>query len=211
MSLINAYEVRYFSPAGTNYDLNRVNSFIKVREQYLANKCLGWKFYEALIDDVISYAGTDYSETATYSTGDNVNDNSTGIVYTALSSIPAATPLSNTNYWEVAKKFSSTAYNNLWTGSLRDYLANSIYRASLTASTFRGTSQGVARQAGNGMEAATKDELSYTVTSMKETETEAYSNLADYLKRNAVALVWNGCDEDENCEAMRTKNLGFIF
>jgi len=207
-SLINAYEVRYFSPAGPNYDVNLFNRLINTRERYVANKCLGWTFYDKLITDVISYAGTDWSNAATYSTGDDVNNNSNGLVYTALQNVPAATPLSDTNYWEQSKKFNTTAYNNLWNGGLRDYLAISVYRASLAMSTFRGESQGVLR--GSDL-TVTKEELSYTVSAAKEAETEAYSNLVDYLKRNATALSWASCDDDADCEALRTKNLGFMF
>lgn len=208
-TLINAYEVRYFSPAGATYDPNLVNRNIITRERYLANKCLGWTFYDKLITDLVSYAGVDWSNAATHSTGDDVNDNSNGLVYTALQNVPAATPLSNTNYWTLASKFNTTAYNNLWDGGLRDYLAISIYRASLTMSTFRGSSKGVIR--GDVDSTVTKDELSYTVSAAKEMETEAYSNLVDYLKRNATALAWSDCGEDADCEALRVKNLGFMF
>lgn len=211
MSLINAYEVRYFSPAGPNHDVNLFNRVIDTRERYVANRCLGWTFYQRLVNDLVSYAGVDWSNAATYSTGNAVNDSSTGLVYEALQNVPAATALSNTNYWALADKFGSTAYNNLWSGGLRDYLAISIYRASLTASTFKGTSQGVTRHIGGNEEAVTRDELSYAVSAMKEMETEAYSNLVDYLKRNAVALTWTDCDDEANCESMRVKQNGFIF
>ena len=208
MSLINAYEVRYYSPAGPNYDTNLFNRSIETRERYVANKCLGWTFYQKLVNDLISYAGVDWSNVATYSTGDDVNNNSNGLVYTALQSVPSGTALSDTNYWALADKFNTAAYNNLWIGGLRDYLSISIYRASLTTSTFRAESKGVMR--GSDL-TATREEFSYLVSAAKDMETEAYSNLVDYLKRNAVSLVWSDCEDGDNCEAMRTKNLGFIF
>lgn len=211
MSLINAYEVRYFSPAGPNYDVNQVNRFIETRERYLANKCLGWTFYANLVSSKVVYTGTDWSNADTYITGQAVNDTSTGIVYRALQNVSAGIVLSNVNYWEAAPKFSNTAYEALWENGLRDYLAISIYRASLPASTFKGTSQGVVRHIGNGTESVTMDELSYVNGSLKEAEIEAYSNLVDYLKRSAVSLAWSDCTEEENCLHLRQKTGGWIF
>lgn len=211
MSLINAYEVRYYSPAGPNFDVNVFNRIIETRERYTANKCLGWTFYDKLVTDLNSYSGQDWNNSDTYSTADIRNDSSTGLVYRALQNVPASIPLSDTNYWELAPKFATAAYNSLWGGGLRDYLAISVYRAALTPATFKGTSQGVTRHVGSNEEAATKDELSYTVSALKDMETEAYSNLVDYLKRNNVALGWTSCDEDSNCKAKRNKNLGFVF
>lgn len=211
MSLINAYEVRYFSLASTNYDVNLVNRTIETREQYVANECLGWTFYAALVASKVSYTGVDYSAVATYSTGDIVNDNSTGLLYEAIDNTTAGTPLSDITAFKLAPKFSNTAYEALWTGGLRDYLAHSIYRASLPASTYRGTSQGATRHVGNGSESVTMDELSYVNGSLKELETEAYANLVAYLKRNSVALVWDGCTEEDNCNNLRQQTGGFIF
>lgn len=211
MSLINAYEVRYFSPAGPNYDVNQVNRFIETKERHLGNECLGWTFYSNLVSSKITYTGTDWSNTATYTTGQAVNDTSTGILYRALQNVPVATPLSDINYWEKAPKFSSTTYEALWENGLRDYLAIAIYRASLAASTYKGTSQGVTRHMGSGSESVTMQELSYVNGSLKDIETEAYANLVAYLKRNAATLAWNSCNEEDNCKNLRQKTGGFIF
>ena len=210
-SLITAYEVRYYSPAGTSYDVNQVNRFIETREQYLANKCLGWPFYAALLANRQVYTGIDWNSTDTYAQDAIVNDPSTGILYKAKIAVLANKPVSNVTYWEVAEKFASSVYNLLWAGGLRDYLAVLIYRASLPASTYKGSSQGAVRFMGNGSESVTMDELSYTVGSLKEQETEAYANLVAYLKRNAVGLAWSDCLSEENCDTMSQNKGGFIF
>lgn len=210
MALITAYEVRKYSPAGANYDTTLLQPFIKVREEYLANKCLTWTFYNSLLSDLVSYSGVDWSSGDSYSVDDIVNDPSTGILYEALQAVSAGTPLTNTSYWQVAPKFSSTANNNLWTGALRDYISFTVYRASLASSTYQGRSQGVMRHIGNNEEAVSYQELSYMSDSLKEAETELYNNLIDYMKRNGVAGWSIGC-EDENCNDMRSKTLGFIL
>lgn len=206
MTLISAYEVRYHSPASTNYDVNNVNRFIKIREEYVANECLSWTLYAAMLASKIVYTGVDWSVAAGYVLDDVVNDPSTGLLYQALQVVPAGTALSDVNYWVLAPKFASASYNGLWEGGLRDYLALSIYRASLAASTFRGESKGVMAM----QDAVSKEELSYVSGSLKEMETEAYANMIAYLKRNALTS-FNSCLEDENCSDRRQKNGGFLF
>jgi hypothetical protein len=210
MTLISAYEVRKYSPAGNNYDTSLLQPFIKGREEYVANNCLTWAFYNTLIGDKVSYAGVDYSSGSGYAKDDVVNDPSTGLLYIALQTVPSGTALSNVSYWALANKFSTATYNLLWEGGLRDYLAFSVYRSSLAAGAFKSTSQGVMRHVGSNEETANYKEVSYVHDALKEAEKELYANLVDYLKRNSVA-GWSKACEDENCSEMRTKNLGFIF
>jgi hypothetical protein len=124
-------------------DTGKVCDHIRRKERRFAREFLGKDYYDLLIADLIDYAGTDE-----YDSGTTYNQNDTvlyfGAILKSLVNANDTAPCDDDGTkWEVAPKFQTECYQNLWTDYLREYLALYIAAEVIDYTTYPLGNKGV--------------------------------------------------------------------
>ena len=190
MSLITAFEVLKYSPAGFDYPASQFCELIPQIEEEFARECLGPDLYDYLIEKKNPYpAGAKaWDKKSTYALGDTAIRN--GCLFVSQVDCNEADPLKETDDWKVFEKFTDADANTFWKSYLRRILALKVYMASLIYTTWKGGAGGIVIASGDrtegstGNRAANKGEIFDTKTALIAEIERAAGNMRFWLRKN---------------------------
>ena len=165
-TIITAWEVINFSPAGRDYPQRPVCDAIFREETDFFYTCLGSTFYAYLKTHLTAYdpeTTFEYIPGTAYSTGNIVIRN--GCLFVSNVNSNTTDPANDKiNAWDWLPKFDVDCANEFWERFLRQVLAYRIYMSTLNFTTQRSGAGGVVVMMGDqsGMRGANKGEISDT-------------------------------------------------
>lgn len=165
MTLISAYDVvRLFPMRGTT-DPARLQPFLQLVEDELANGLLGTQFYADLVADLADLSSaTPYSASSAYVLDDLVIHQH--LAYQATQAVPANQAPPNTTYWKEADRFQTDQYQVLWSHYLCQLIAWKVAYSSLHTLHYDVGEQGIQKRLTNSSEAINRRELADLKTSL---------------------------------------------
>ena len=192
MSLITAFEVLKYSPAGSDYPTAHFCELIPQIEQEFARECIGTDMYDYFVGKLTAYPdnAAEWESCNTYTTGNVVIRN--GCLFVAQNVHTASDPLAQIDDdWEPFERFTDATVNTFWVKYLRRLLALKVYSSSLLYTTWRAGAGGVNIAVGDGVgggsgfRAATKTELSDLKTNLIGEIDRVTANMLQWLKDNS--------------------------
>ena len=130
MSLITAFEVLKYSPAGNDYPTATFCELIPQIEQKFKRDCLGKALYDYMVSKLTPYPTgvIEYNPTTTYAIGDKVIRN--GCLFVSTVAGVAQHPLKWNGDWEAFERFTDEDVNTFWFSFVRRILALKVYMAN---------------------------------------------------------------------------------
>ena len=191
MSLITAYEVLKYSPAGNDYPTAQFCELIPQIEQEFARDCLGQELYDYFVSKLTAYPATtqEWDASGSYCIGDVVIRN--GCLFISVLEHSDSDPLLGEDDWEPFERFTDAQVNIFWEKYLRRLLALKVYSASLLYTTWRAGAGGLTIAVGDGVgggsgfRAATKAELSDVKTGLIAEIERVTANMLQWIKDNS--------------------------
>lgn len=152
--------------------------------------CIGYAFRAVLVADLVDYTGTAaYNGATAYEIDDVVVYND--IYYVCVQAVTNATP-NNLEYWQLAPKFTTEAYNELfYIGFLGRYLAFAVLKQSTPFMNAQFKAQGVVQPAGEGYNSASSDSFKTLFNGVISNYTDAYNNLKQYMNENNLNGIFD--------------------
>jgi len=188
MSLITAYEVLKYSPAGRDYPTVQFCELIPQIEEQFARECLGQDLYDYFVSKLTPYPtdAVEYDSTVGYAVDEIVIYN--GCLFVCIADNCGSNPILDTDQWEAFDRFTDAAVNAFWMNYLRRCLALKVYSASLIYTTWRAGAGGVVISAGDsqGFRSATKAELSDIKTGLIAEIERVEKNMLIWLRDNGT-------------------------
>lgn len=214
MSLITAFEVLKYSPAGFDYSTATFCEIIPQIEEELARECLGADLYDYLISVLRVYpnSATEYDATLTYSLDDLAIRN--GCLFVSTANGNTTDPIEPNSDWTAWERFTAAGANNLWNKYLRFILALKVYQSSLIFTTFRAGAGGLTVNSGDGsgFRSVNKTELISVEAKLDGQAQRATANMLAWLKDNYVAesLPLPECLRGCEVPGRHSRRWGFI-
>ena len=182
-TIITPGEVVRHSPESSKYPPQSVEKFIFPIEEELARTCLGFDFYDLLIDDLKDWSGIKAWVSGTsYALGDLVNYY--GLIIESKVADNTNNPCEDTQgqYWALAAKFSDTCYETLYTRYLRDYLAFMVMQSSLEYTTYPASAMGVQEWMKEGSGSGSKSASRQTFVARKNKALNDAARILENMK-----------------------------
>lgn len=182
-TIITPGEVVRHSPESSKYPPQSVAKFIFPIEEELARTCLGFDFYDMLIDDLKDWSGIKAWVSGTsYALGDLVNYY--GLIIESKVVDNTNNPCEDTQgqYWALAAKFSDACYETLYTRYLRDYLAFMVMQSSLEYTTYPASAMGVQEWMKEGSGSGSKSASRQTFVARKNKSLNDASRILENMK-----------------------------
>jgi len=204
-TLLTPNEIITSAPVATNSAASEFASLIVSVEEDLFNKCFGWDFYLALLEDKRDMsAATAYRETITYSIGALVCWN--GKYYTCTSSNIGQLP-SNENYWSLAAKFENEDYEFFWVRYLKSILSFIATRSTVVYRAIKDDNQGLIKRKGEDFDPASLKEIMAVKAEAKSDIDRMIENADMYLRRNPDKFPLYGPNQETStcCETKKCK------
>jgi len=206
-SLITAYEVVKYSPAGRDYPTTHICNRIPIEEETLRNRCFGedfWAYMESKLTPLPTTA-VEWEDNGSYADGDFVIRDT--CLYESLVNANTSDPLTDETNWSKFKKFTEDCLNTFWESYLRPYLAFKTYSGSLLYTTHNSGAGGLTIRSddggrGNGTRVANKGELGNTNNQLLADAQDIYDNMIVWLKKNRSSCEFPTIKLfDDNCGA----------
>lgn len=187
MTLITAFEVVSYSPAGRDYPTKHICDALDREVESFMHSCFGDDFTTWLVDHLTQYPPNvvEWVSGTTYATDDivlrfgclftsNIDNNTTD---------PADDP-GDPAEWSALPKFTDDCANFLWIKYLRQILAFRVYMSTLNFSTTQSGAGGLVIMVGDGTgrRNATKAEISDMKTTLMHQSDMASENLLRWLQ-----------------------------
>lgn len=136
-TLITAWEVVKFSPAGDNFPASRVVNAISQVEQKLRRTIIGAEYYDQMLEDVNEFIGVEEWTPKTYQSNDKALYLDTFIYSLIDDNDTDPAEDSDGTKWAVSDKFSNEAYQELWEKHLRAVIAYLVMSKSNIYATYQ--------------------------------------------------------------------------
>ena len=201
-TLITPTEVKELARIDRHVQPCDINDIRQV-ETTMARECLGKEFYADLVNDLNDYSSVAaWTNGVTYLVGQSVVYK--GVYYTAIATTTAEPSLKSD--WDLAEKFQSQCYNDLWCETLGRYLALLVVENSIPPISTPLTASGTVKKKGEGFDAANEASVLRLQNWVSSQVIAAFNNLHDYLTEDT-----NGCyglydgNQDTDCECKKQK------
>jgi len=185
MSIITAYEVKKYSPAGAGYPLDNINLFKDSIERDFFMNCIGDDYYNLMLKDARRFeTATAWNKTTSYNSGDYVIYQ--GSILESCQSLNVnSEPVFDNNKWKQAVKFRHKAYNAIWDNYLASIIAFKIYKECIPFDTIKSDAKGlvVFGQDATGATGANKYDLDF----LQKRIQNQIDLLVDGFKKYAIA------------------------
>lgn len=185
-TLITAYEVKRYSPAGRAYPEANICLLLGQIEEDFMVTCFGREMYDWLKSKLKLYPknAQEYDPSISYELNDVVIRH--GCLFKSLVDCNRTDPVDSDNDWEQVQKFTDSCANSLWERYLRELLAFSVYERVIIYDTIQSTSGGLVVNVSDGMNttvrAATKSEIADVVKSLRLHQEAILSNMRRWIK-----------------------------
>lgn len=185
MSIITAYEVKKYSPAGASYPSDNINLFKDSIERDFFLNCIGEDYYNLMLRDARRFeTATIWNKATTYNSGDYVIYQ--GQILTSNQSLNVnSEPVYGNTKWSEAVKFRKPAFNAIWDNYLASIIAFKIYKECIPFDTIKSDAKGltVSAQDQSGAVTANKYDLDFI---QKRTQNQI-DLLVDGFKKYVIA------------------------
>lgn len=242
-TLLTAQDAIDYGPGDQHVSGSLLSVSIASSEEALFNDRFGWKFYEKMLDDRYTYqlkaaGGVDDDQTGNRyyqyydpaTTGIAVGSFmlARNIVYKCLRLVESAgIDPSNTDYYQVADRFKTECYEQLWRRYMRLIIALSVHRDGLLSRSYKETARGAVKQYEEGKsKPLTVAELGALKSEVEVDIERNIRNMERYIRRSGtqcftlygqLETTGSGCDADDDSLAItkpgatRIKNYGFTL
>lgn len=175
-TLITPEEVKELAKIDQHVQPCDINDIRQV-EKVMARDCLGKDFYNAIVDDLNDYStAAKWTNTTTAAGQIRLYG---GNYYRSLTSTSAEPTLKSD--WEVAPKFKTDCYNDLWCEVLGRYVALLVVQNSLPPISTPITASGTVKKRGEGFDAASEQSVLRLQSWLASQVSTAFENLHEYL------------------------------
>jgi hypothetical protein len=185
-TLITAYEVKRYSPAGRSYPEANICLLARQVEEDFMQKCLGKEMYDWLKSKLTPYPSDarEYDASISYDLNEVVIRH--GCLFKSLTNCNRTDPAEFDNDWEVLRKFTDSCANSLWERYLREALAFRVYEAAIVYDTIHSTAGGLVVSVSDAMSAttraATKVEIAEVTTRLRQHQEVIIDNMRRWLR-----------------------------
>lgn len=214
-ALITAWEVVQFSPVKRDYPTAFICNSIKHKELKIFRDCLGNDLYELMIADLIPY--DTYEE---YETDKIYDEGEVVLLDTCLFKSKIDNNTSNptgSDTWELAKKFESDCYNELWECYLRQYLAFMVIYSTINYATTQAGAKGIMKFAdGVSGEASVHHKALFTYEqnfkrALLDDANDILENMKAFMKDNPDCFPASDPCEGDKCKIKRRRRIAFKY
>jgi len=214
-TLLTVREAIALSPSDSHSYVEERCTHLLFVEEELFNECFGWEFYEALKADIASYTPSPFIAGREYNLGEFVEYG--GVVYEVIQATGVGgQALANTAYFERRPKFTTPAFEALWTGYLGRIISFRVMQGGLMYRSVKDTAKGVikafdpesSRPATNAEVRGVKEELGADIERMIKAMDAFVNRNSELFPLYKKAL--KDCGEAGRCRSYNPrKNLGF--
>lgn len=195
-SLLSSSEVIHFSGISRDFPPCDFRLIYNVELMEFRN-CLGMDFHSELQGDRVDYSGeNEWSNSVTYQAGDLVNR--FGVTYLSKENNNNSEPPGTK--WELAPKFTTTCYNDLWCMFLGEYLSWCAIRDKYAFVQYNLSGEGIQLTNTRAGRSADVDEFKIYGASVEKKISSLFQNMDYYLKNNCEEEFKNYLGNLEECE-----------
>lgn len=190
-TMITAWEVKRFSPAGRDYPEVNICEAIPHIEEAFGYACLGEELYEYLLSVLSAYpeSAPEYDEDEEYDTDDVVVRH--GCLYKSNIDCNRTDPVARDSEWSAVDRFTTECANELWTKYLRRILAFKVHQAVMVYDTQNSGAGGVTINLGEGYNqgsrAANDTELARRQKRLEDDVNQTIENMYRWMNKKIEA------------------------
>lgn len=185
-TLLRPSEIVYYSGISKEFPLCSFRTLFSV-EEYEFNECLGIAFYDVLLNDLVEYSNVSaYNNNSFYVIGSTVLRD--GVIYISIQDTQGNLP-SNPEFWELAPKFTTDCYNELWCKYLAEYLSLRVIFDRIPHIHNQIKATGIIRLKGDSFETVGDTGVNSLQKSVLRSIERVFGNMHKYMSRNNE----NGC------------------
>lgn len=189
-TLLRPHEVVYYSGISKEFPTCDLRMLASV-EEHEFNECLGAAFYDVLKEDLIDYSGTSqYNNSTVYSIGSVVIYS--GIIYISTAETLGNVP-TNPAFWELAPKFETECYNELWCRYLAEYLSLRVIFDRIPYIHNQIKASGVVRLKGDSFDTVDTRGLETLQKGILRSIERVFSNMDKWMRKQYDILPDLGC------------------
>ena len=195
-SLLSSSEVIHFSGISRDFPPCDFRLLYNV-ELTEFRRCLGLEFYTDLQNDRVDYSGeADWQHGVTYNQNAIVVKN--GVPYVSLENSNQSEPPSPK--WEIAPKFTTECYNDLWCLFLGEYLSWNAIKDKFAFVQYNLSGEGIQLVNTRAGRSADVSEFKIYGASVDKKIEDLYNNMDHYLKNNCEEEFKNYKGNLDDCE-----------
>lgn len=213
MSLITPFEVVKFAPVRFDFPTANICDFIEdVELDLFDDKCLLLATKTKLEEDLITYTNIQvYDGNETYALNEKVLLD--GCIFVSKANGNTASPVDSA-VWDLAPKFTSTVYNELWNKFLKRYLAFNITATVMAYTTYQAGSKGLTKFNidNTGIQTVNTKEFFEWKTSITYDSARILRNMRNWMRENIAEfpeMDEGGCGTSKCNTAVRSRRIAW--